>query len=82
MDGGIYGEPGIPDYRAVDTVRKLEAFAREAKGFQALYADNYQTRDEFRTMFDHAPLDKLRQDNGSIATFPEPYDKVSREART
>ncbi|NOQ65400.1 MAG: FAD-binding protein [Methyloprofundus sp.] len=82
VDVGIYGEPNIANYIAKDTTRKLEAFMREIGGFQALYADTYQTREELREMFDHTLLDKLRAETGALKAFPEPYDKVSRAART
>lgn len=82
VDVGIYGEPGIENYQAKITTRKLEQFVREVKGFQALYADTYQTREELRQMFDHSLLDKLREEKNAVNAFPEPYDKVSRAART
>ena len=52
------------------------------RGFQMLYADSYLTRDEFRSMFDHSLLDKLRADLGAESAFPEPYDKVCYKAPT
>lgn len=82
VDVGIYGEPNVPNYNAKQTTRKLEAFMREIGGFQALYADTYQTREELRDMFDHNLLDKLREQTGALKAFPEPFDKVSRAART
>ncbi len=82
VDVGIYGEPTVENFVAKDTVRKLEAFMREIGGFQALYADTYQTREELRDMFDHTLLDKLRAQTGALKAFPEPFDKVSRAART
>lgn len=82
IDVGIYGEPAVENYQAKTTVRKLEAFVREIGGYQALYADTYQTHEELRQMFDHTLLDKLRQKYHATAAFPEPYDKVSRQART
>jgi len=82
VDVGIYGEPGIANYQARGTTRKLEQYIRDIKGYQALYADTYQTREELRQMFDHTLLDKLRQKYHAVEAFPEPYDKVSRAART
>ena len=82
VDIGIYGEPGVDNYQAKTTTRKLEKFVTENNGYQALYADTYQTREELRTMFDHTLLDKLRKESNAIAAFPEPFDKVSRAART
>ena len=81
VDVGIYGEPGIENYQANVTTRRLEKFIREIDGYQALYADTYQTREELREMFDHTLLDKLRQEKDAVNAFPEPYDKVSRAAR-
>lgn len=82
VDVGIYGEPAIENYKAKDTARKLEKYVRQVEGFQALYADTYQTREELREMFDHRLLDKLRRQYNALKAFPEPYDKVSRAART
>ena len=81
VDVGIYGEPAVKNYQAETTVRKLEAFVREVNGYQALYADTYQTREELRRMFDHTLLDKLRQQYNAVGALPEPFDKVSRKAR-
>ena len=81
VDVGIYGEPAIVPYKAETTVRKLEDFVRKVNGFQALYADTYQTREEFRRMFDHTLLDRVRTQTGAVGSFPEPFDKVSRKAR-
>ena len=81
VDVGIYGEPAVVPYHAETTTRKLEQWVRKANGFQALYADTYQTRQEFREMFDHGLLDRMRAQTGAVNAFPEPYDKVSRKAR-
>jgi len=81
VDVGLYGEPGVKPYHAADTHRRMEAFVRETKGFQALYADTYQSAEEFRAMFDHRLLDKMRQQTGALQAFREPYHKVSRAAR-
>ncbi len=82
VDIGIYGEPSVENYQAEITTRKLEKFVRDLGGFQALYADTYQTREELRQMFDHTLLDKLRNQTNALKAFPEPFDKVSRAART
>jgi delta24-sterol reductase len=82
VDVGIYGEPGIENYQADVTMRRLENYIRAIDGYQALYADTYQTREEQREMFDHSLLDKLRQEKAAVNAIPEPYDKVSRAART
>jgi delta24-sterol reductase len=59
VDVGIYGEPNVENYQAKITTRKLEKFVAQAGGFQALYADTYQTREELRQMFDHTLLDNF-----------------------
>mmetsp|Transcript_3310 Transcript_3310/g.8148 ORF Transcript_3310/g.8148 Transcript_3310/m.8148 type:complete len:538 (+) Transcript_3310:362-1975(+) len=90
VDVGIYGVPGCGSGRpgktgfvATKACREVEAFVRDVEGFQMLYADMYQDRDEFREMFDHTLLDKLRK-KMPLATvaFPEVYDKVCKAART
>jgi delta24-sterol reductase len=50
-------------------------------GYQALYADCFQTKQEFRTMFDHELYDRLREKYDCIGRLPDIYDKVSRHAR-
>lgn len=88
VDVGIYGvpgsgsgRPGKTDFVAEPSCSKVEKFVRDVEGFQMLYADMYQTREEFREMFDHTLLDKLRGEDEKIA-FPEVYDKVCKKNRT
>jgi hypothetical protein len=50
VDVGIYGVPKSKTFVAKESTRAVEDFVREAEGFQMLYADMYQTRDEFRAM--------------------------------
>merc|ERR1712086_1210484 len=77
VDVGVYGVPGC------GTGRRGEDFVRDAEGFQMLYADMYQTREEFREMFDHTLLDKMRAQSAMTRkAFPEVYDKVCKSART
>ena len=45
-----------------------------------LYADSYLSRDEFRSMFDHTLLDKLRKATKAERAFPEPFAKVCHKA--
>lgn len=90
VDIGVYGVPGCgsgrpgkTDFVASPSCRKVEDFVREVEGFQMLYADMYQERDEFREMFDHTLLDKMREAiPGTKIAFPEVYDKVKKSART
>lgn len=82
VDIGAYGAPKTPNYRCVETTRRLEKFVREHHGFQMLYADSYLTRDEFRAMFDHSLYDHMRDKlSDSKKAFPEIYEKVNRKAR-
>lgn len=81
VDIGAYGNPNAPSYHHIDTSRAVEDFVREVHGFQGLYADSYHTRGEFRDMFDHTLLDKMRAKYNCLDAFPEPYDKVCKNAR-
>lgn len=90
VDVGIYGVPGVgsgrpgkTDFVAEPSCRAVEDFVREVDGFQMLYADMYQTEEEFREMFDHTLLDKLRDAVPMARTaFPDVYNKVCKSART
>eukprot|EP00039_Didymoeca_costata_P007913 m.105347 g.105347 ORF g.105347 m.105347 type:complete len:536 (+) comp13871_c0_seq1:2355-3962(+) len=90
VDVGIYGVPGSGSGRpgktgfvANKSCRVVEDWVREVEGFQMLYADMYQTREEFRKMFDHTLLDKVRASSEITSqAFPEVYDKVNKNART
>jgi delta24-sterol reductase len=89
VDVGIYGvpgsgsgRPGKTDYIAAPSSRRVEDFVREVEGYQMMYADMYQTREEFREMFDHTLLDKIRAESEStMRAFPEVFDKVNKNAR-
>mmetsp|Transcript_26746 Transcript_26746/g.44183 ORF Transcript_26746/g.44183 Transcript_26746/m.44183 type:complete len:546 (-) Transcript_26746:114-1751(-) len=81
VDLGAYGVPMVSNFEARDTLRRLESFVRKVKGYQALYADCFMDRDEFREMFDHTAYDTLRSRYGAVDAFPEIYDKISRAAR-
>lgn len=81
VDVGAYGVPRVPSFEASSTTRILESFVRRVKGYQALYADCFMTRDEFREMFDHTAYDTLRVRYNAVDAFPEIYDKISRAAR-
>lgn len=46
------------------------------------YADMYQSKKEFREMFDHSLLDKIRSTSeATMRAFPEVFDKVNKKAR-
>jgi len=81
VDVGAYGVPMVSNFEARGTLRRLESFVRRVKGYQALYADCFMSRDEFREMFDHTAYDTLRTSYGAVDAFPEIYDKISRAAR-
>ena len=76
VDVGVYGVPGSPTFKAIESTRAVEDFVRSVQGFQMLYADMYQTREEFRTMFHHETYDRMRKTLRADKAFPEVYDKV------
>jgi len=79
IDVGAYGPPQKPFNHLVD-MPKMEKKVREVKGYQALYAFTYMSREEFRQMFHHALYDKLRKKFFAEDAFPEVYDKVCDRA--
>jgi len=81
IDIGAYGSPKRDSFNGPATVKEIEAFVMEKKGFQMLYADSYLSREDFRTMFDHETYDKLRKKYQCKDAFPTIYDKVNRKAR-
>jgi len=81
VDIGAYGNPKSPSYSAKNSMRKIEKFVRDVKGYQALYADTFMTKEEFREMFDHTTYDEIRKDFKADKAFPEIYDKVCKAAR-
>jgi delta24-sterol reductase len=83
VDIGAYGSPQKRPFDGTQALRNLEAFVRENKGYQALYAKTLMTRDEFRQMFDHTDYDRIRELLPFCKmAFDEVYDKVSQKART
>lgn len=81
VDVGLYGEPRAAGFHARTTTRAAEELMRKWGGFQALYADSYQTRDELREMFDHSKYDAARAKYKCAGAFPEVFDKVNKAAR-
>jgi len=81
VDVGAYGVPGNKNYFAKESLRRVEKFIREIKGYQALYADTYMTREEFYEMYNQSLYNQLRKDYKCEKAFPEVYDKVSKAAR-
>ena len=82
VDLGIYGIPPGKDghpWDGIDTLRRLEKFARDNGGFQMLYADILMTKGEFEQMFDHQLYNKVRKKYKADKAFPEVYTKVIPE---
>lgn len=73
--------PKVANFEMESSHRKVEAYVREVKGFQALYADTFMTREEFYQMFDHTNYNKLRIKYNCTKAFPVVYDKISKHAR-
>lgn len=83
VDVGIYGIPPAVErgaWHAVPTLRELEAFCRERRGYQMLYADLFMSPDEFEQMFEHGHYRQMRDKYGATSAFPEVYEKVAPES--
>eukprot|EP00049_Salpingoeca_infusionum_P017619 m.353707 g.353707 ORF g.353707 m.353707 type:complete len:526 (+) comp16826_c0_seq1:209-1786(+) len=80
IDLGIYGVPKV-DFLAPRNIGEVEDYVRSVEGFQMLYADMYQSKDDFRKMFDHTLYDKMRKQYACEEAFPEVYDKTAKHAR-
>jgi delta24-sterol reductase len=65
----------------VRVMKRVEKWVRDNHGYQALYAECFQSRPEFREMFDHRLYERLRKELGCEGRLPEVYDKVCRSAR-
>jgi len=87
VDVGLYGVPfparpeGGDNFKPKEAHKQMEKWVRDVKGYQALYAITFMSRDEFETMFDHSVYKKVREKYGCEGAFPVIYDKVSLEAR-
>jgi len=86
VDVGIYGMAPVArkdkgkHFDILGCHHKLEKFVRDIGGFQALYAQTYQSREEFEQMFDHRLYYKTRKQYG-CESLPVVYDKICRAAR-
>ncbi len=82
VDIGAYGTPRKNGFDNEVALPLLEKFVIEHRGYQALYARTFMNRSEFRTMFDHADYDLLRQRLPYCQqAFNEVFDKVSSTGR-
>lgn len=59
-------------------VRRMEAWLREHRGYQCLYAVTEQTREELFRMFDGTLYENVRKAYGAEGAFMDLYDKVKR----
>ncbi|MGZ5017758.1 MAG: FAD-binding protein [Methylobacter sp.] len=82
VDIGAYGTPGKEGFDNAVALPLLEKFVIEHRGYQALYARTTMSRADFRTMFDHAGYDLLRERLPYCRqAFDEVYDKISSKGR-
>lgn len=83
VDIGVYGTVKVKrdQFHAEKTTRQIEEIVVKANGFQMLYADTFQTYDEFRQMFDHRLYDRMRNKYNCKTAFVEVYDKVNKKVR-
>lgn len=84
IDIGVYGLPLCvheqrPDkFNMKKTMRHVLKELVKMDGFQMLYADVFNTREEFEEMFDHTDYRKLRKKyNADGGAFKEVYDKMN-----
>lgn len=79
-DLGIYGIPQAVKnenpWSATASVRKMEKYTREVKGYQCLYADIFASESEFKEMFDHSLYEQMRIKYKAEKAFPKVYDKI------
>lgn len=83
VDIGAYGVPRAclekRPFDVVDASRKVEDFVVRNRGFQMLYAECYQTKEEFEGMFDHAHYFAMREKLDAAVAFPTIFDKVRKQ---
>jgi delta24-sterol reductase len=83
VDVGAYGTPRKAGFDNRVELPLLEKFVIDNQGYQALYATTTMSREDFRTMFDHADYDRLRAALPYCEqAFDEVYGKVSSKGRT
>ncbi|KJE93394.1 24-dehydrocholesterol reductase [Capsaspora owczarzaki ATCC 30864] len=76
VDVGMYFIPGVKNYEAEKSLREMESWLIDNRGYQALYAQTHMTRAQFRQMFDCTLYDKLRAKHNAEGVFMDAYDKV------
>jgi delta24-sterol reductase len=83
VDLGAYGAPRKvkegKNWDAKENVRAMEHWTRDLGGWQACYTDMFCTHHEFREMFNHDLLDKVRERLHCLDAFPLPYTKMKPE---
>jgi len=84
IDIGVYGLPRCIHEKREDEFDMKKSMRRVLKelvmmdGFQMLYADVFNTREEFEEMFDHTTYRALRKKyNADDGAFKEVYDKMN-----
>ena len=84
IDIGVYGLPKcVHEHREdeFDMKKSMRHVLKELvkmDGFQMLYADVFNTREEFEEMFDHTAYRELRTKyNADGGAFKEVYDKMN-----
>ena len=84
---GVSGTRGVAsgvategkNWDAKENVRAMEHWTRDLGGWQACYTDMFCTHHEFREMFNHDLLDKVRERLHCLDAFPLPYTKMKPE---
>jgi len=81
VDIGAYGFPrAVRDkkpFEMTPTMRALEKYVLERDGFQMLYADTFQTKEEFERMFNHSHYKAMRAKYNAESAFGVVYDKMA-----
>jgi len=79
IDIATIGQPKVVGFNSARDIGLLEKLLRKLHGYQGNYSYTYQTREEYREMFDHTLYDSVREELGASIAFPESYEKVSRK---
>jgi len=79
VDAATIGPPNARPFDMVKAITAVEIYLRKIGGYQGNYSYTYQTREEYRQMFDHRLYDEVRAEVGADVAFPESYDKVARK---